>query len=616
MNKATLSQLTVGGFQSLRDRVDIPIAPMTFLFGPNSAGKSTLIDAVRLLRGLTNPAPSSEIIAEVKAAVERDAHGGVILGAEISELPGELPDFFHRSDEQERKGRDAGEEIWKRMKGSRVQLEVDHPVDSSLKVFVDGELLIAREAETFDILLDDNLRLPGDAAYVPPPSDSERPSFRDLLRVNVCHAVWKGTDIEEQLQALTSWIADADSPEVRACLRREGDFVVVGGVATDWFRPGFSDDLGLQPFLLQADRGLQSLANWLTESPEMIGWHNWDPALAAKLFEAQDRSDWEQERGAVLDVVLALCEGLQSLVRMLHVTVHEALTIPLVPADRGTLKPTDAFIEFDPDSSVSEGMDMAGGPHTAIQRYAAWHALRDYGAPAEHSMRAFDQRVWQSSPAEYRRPMPSRFAFEGRDDFVNTVLERDLVLGAGYKVCAETWRMQPLQQRKVRRQFPHDPDPPMNRVTSALYLVDRQGRDLDFKDVGSGVSYVLPVLVTLWDAQRSWVEQPELHLHPAAQCGLGDVFIRAFNRGHFSIVETHSEHMLLRVLRRIRESTAGRTADPELRCSPESVSVLYFEPKDDGSTTVHPLRVTRGGDFMDRWPLGFFDERERELFDE
>ena len=55
MNKATLSQLTVGGFQSLRDRVDIPIGPMTFLFGPNSAGKSSLIDAVRLLRETDKP---------------------------------------------------------------------------------------------------------------------------------------------------------------------------------------------------------------------------------------------------------------------------------------------------------------------------------------------------------------------------------------------------------------------------------------------------------------------------------------------------------------------------------------------------------------------------------
>jgi hypothetical protein len=94
------------------------------------------------------------------------------------------------------------------------------------------------------------------------------------------------------------------------------------------------------------------------------------------------------------------------------------------------------------------------------------------------------------------------------------------------------------------------------------------------------------------------------------------VVIRAYNRGRFSIIETHSEHLLLRVLRRIRQTSNGPTADPELRCLPEAVSILYFEPLPDGSTKIRPIRVSRAGDFMDRWPQGFFAERDRELFDE
>ena len=99
MNRASISQLTIGGFQSLRDRVDIPIAPMTFLFGPNSAGKSALIDAVRLLRLLTSPRRSRETIDAVDAALKRDAYkhaasgrsDQIILGAEIVELPAKSP---------------------------------------------------------------------------------------------------------------------------------------------------------------------------------------------------------------------------------------------------------------------------------------------------------------------------------------------------------------------------------------------------------------------------------------------------------------------------------------------------------------------------------------------
>jgi predicted ATPase len=74
--------------------------------------------------------------------------------------------------------------------------------------------------------------------------------------------------------------------------------------------------------------------------------------------------------------------------------------------------------------------------------------------------------------------------------------------------------------------------------------------------------------------------------------------------------------MLLRILKRIRQTSTGQVNDPELRCQPEAVAVLFFEPKEDGTTEVHQLRITRGGDFMDRWPRGFFDERNAELFDE
>ena len=61
-------------------------------------------------------------------------------------------------------------------------------------------------------------------------------------------------------------------------------------------------------------------------------------------------------------------------------------------------------------------------------------------------------------------------------------------------------------------------------------------------------------------------------------------------------------HILLRVLKRIRQTTKGAAIDADLKCPPEAVSVLYFDPQEDGSTRVKQLRVTRLGDFKDRWP--------------
>jgi len=149
-----------------------------------------------------------------------------------------------------------------------------------------------------------------------------------------------------------------------------------------------------------------------------------------------------------------------------------------------------------------------------------------------------------------------------------------------------------------------------------LFLEDSRGRRLDFSDVGSGIGYLMPVLVEAYDARDVIVEQPELHLHPALQAALGDVLLDAVNCGSSLIVETHSEHLILRILRRIRQANSGVPIADELKITPEMLSVFYFDPKPDGSTQVHRLRVSPEGEFIDRWPNGFFEERDRELWDE
>ncbi|MBL0354001.1 MAG: DUF3696 domain-containing protein [Dechloromonas sp.] len=98
---------------------------------------------------------------------------------------------------------------------------------------------------------------------------------------------------------------------------------------------------------------------------------------------------------------------------------------------------------------------------------------------------------------------------------------------------------------------------------------------------------------------------------------MGDVLIDASRQKYSKlIVETHSEHLLLRVLKRVRQSSAGTQIPEQLRIASDEVTVLYFNPLPDGTSEVKNLRVSRDGDFMDRWPRGFFEERDRELFDE
>jgi len=134
-------------------------------------------------------------------------------------------------------------------------------------------------------------------------------------------------------------------------------------------------------------------------------------------------------------------------------------------------------------------------------------------------------------------------------------------------------------------------------------------------EVGAGISQIVPILVAaLHGSRRGLVllEQPELHVHPALQVALGDFFIEA-SRERQLIVETHSEHLLLRLLRRIRETTENDLPDGAPAFTHDRLSVLYVEAGDDGMQ-VRKLRVDPTGEFMDRWPKGFFEERAEEVF--
>ena len=77
------------------------------------------------------------------------------------------------------------------------------------------------------------------------------------------------------------------------------------------------------------------------------------------------------------------------------------------------------------------------------------------------------------------------------------------------------------------------------------------------------------------------------------------------------LIETHSEHLLLRLLRRVRETTEGEQTEHPL--TPDDLSVIYVRSTPEGVEFI-PISVTEDGDFEVLWPEGFFDERVEELF--
>jgi predicted ATPase len=143
---------------------------------------------------------------------------------------------------------------------------------------------------------------------------------------------------------------------------------------------------------------------------------------------------------------------------------------------------------------------------------------------------------------------------------------------------------------------------------------DRNNIEVAFSEVGVGISQLFPLVVAAVQARQGIIacEQPELHVHPRIQVGIGDLLTQANNKNTF-LIETHSEHLILRILRRIRETSEGELPEGVQPVSPADVSIVYMEPGEAGAKTRR-IEIDSSGEFTTRWPNGFFAERGEELF--
>jgi len=136
---------------------------------------------------------------------------------------------------------------------------------------------------------------------------------------------------------------------------------------------------------------------------------------------------------------------------------------------------------------------------------------------------------------------------------------------------------------------------------------------VDIPDVGFGVSQVLPVLVQCFYAPRNSIiimEQPEIHLHPGAQAALADVMLDAINaredgspRNIQLIIETHSEHFLRRLQRRIAETDNNIS---------EQTVAAYFANTNKTPATLDTLKIDLFGSILN-WPKNFFGDEMADI---
>lgn len=152
----------------------------------------------------------------------------------------------------------------------------------------------------------------------------------------------------------------------------------------------------------------------------------------------------------------------------------------------------------------------------------------------------------------------------------------------------------------------------LDKLPTQLKLVlveDRQNLEVQPRDVGAGISQIVPVVTLLLSLPGvALVEQPELHLHPKIQVRLGDLLIDVIHQGafwHRYFFETHSEHLILRLLRRIRE-TGNKTVPAGLELSSDDVAVYYIG-QCEGQSQALRMDIDKDGEFVQPWPDDFFE---------
>lgn len=144
------------------------------------------------------------------------------------------------------------------------------------------------------------------------------------------------------------------------------------------------------------------------------------------------------------------------------------------------------------------------------------------------------------------------YKVEDKDDSVSFIKSEDTFLNAAkYWLCERFKLCSDIYSKKEGDSY-------------IIYVVGLSGISSTIKHVGFGISQVLPIIIEglrIADDETFILEQPEIHLHPKVQSSLTDFLISLIEQGKKIIIETHSDHLITRLRRRIAEDQTDQLDD-------------------------------------------------------
>ncbi|RLC03839.1 MAG: hypothetical protein DRI57_28770 [Deltaproteobacteria bacterium] len=139
------------------------------------------------------------------------------------------------------------------------------------------------------------------------------------------------------------------------------------------------------------------------------------------------------------------------------------------------------------------------------------------------------------------------------------------------------------------------------RLNSSLSSMVR----VNIADVGFGVSQIFPIILEGLRMPRGYtllLEQPEIHLHPNLQMQMADYFISLALSGKNIIAETHSDHVVNRLVRRIVEDESGQL---------QNMIGIYFLKSSENGAVFEEIHIDESQGITN-WPEDFFDQTATE----
>lgn len=556
-----IKSLALKNFKGFSDEVRIELRPITLLFGANSAGKSSVLQALQYIR---------EILDRSNANADRTAQGG-----EAIDLGGFMNLVHGRSSER------------------RIEIEVEMALgDSSIPelvpdVFDDWQIQDEGVWNFYDSLQEIRKKV-------------ERVSVRLTVGWNSLREepVVMGYEVGTNGEWCVRLEASGDGRDTRMRMNRENpifmedapDADALLAERDDWVNPR---DLEAEAPATEDEQAAPSKV-MATPTP-VAGTQMTQRSSLPDLFDAVQEAGLERPGDGLRAWLTGFNGALPRLGEMLYIPAPGAKD----PANIYVAREFTAFLSW-----------LTIGPAMLLRDQL--RQLRYLGPLRKIPPRGFEVSLTKSDAAWSDGMAAWESLMTGPQSLVDACsqwMSGADKLGTGYSLS-----------RKQLQEFDlSTPEPrPVGRRRPRISLTDVAGLAHQAQDIGVGISQVLPVVVAAQDATASVVciEQPELHVHPAVQVGLGDLFIDgALNKGLSFLIETHSEHLILRLLRRIREAAdlGDAEANSERPLTPDKLGVNYLSKEGD-RVTLTLLPVNNEGDFDKPWPRGFFEERGPELF--